>query len=75
MDPASPYALKPWLGQYGSTIPATLATPEFTSVAAMAAQAMQRHATRTAFTTVMPNGMYGSLSYAQLDEMSDAFAL
>ncbi|HEU4644409.1 MAG TPA: AMP-binding protein, partial [Burkholderiales bacterium] len=33
-----------------------------------------RHADRTAFTTCMPNGMHGSLSYRQVDRLSDAFA-
>ncbi len=74
MDAVSPYALKPWLAQYGSAIPAALQAPAHASLPAMARAAAQRFATQTAFTTVMPNGMYGSLSYAQVDEMSDAFA-
>ena len=74
MDAASPYALKPWLAQYGSAIPAALKAPAHASVPAMARAAAQRFASHTAFTTVMPNGMHGSLSYAQVDEMSDAFA-
>ena len=40
-----------------------------------AVEAAQRFASLTAFTTVMPNGMYGSLGYRQVDEMSDAFAI
>jgi len=74
MDAASPYAPKPWLAQYGAAIPAALQAPMHTSLPAMARVAAQRFATHTAFTTVMPNGMHGSLSYAQVDEMSDAFA-
>ena len=75
MDAVSPYHLKPWVSQYGSTIPSTLPVPTHLSVAELAADAMRRYANKTAFTTVMPNGMYGSLSYAELDRMSDAFAL
>ena len=41
----------------------------------MARAVAQRFGGQTAFTTVMPNGMYGSLSYAEVDEMSDAFAV
>jgi long-chain acyl-CoA synthetase len=74
MDAASPYQLKPWLTQYGSHIQAEPAPPPYASVAAMAADAAQRFAAQTAFTTVMPNGMYGSLSFAKLDKLSDDFA-
>ena len=71
---ASPYDLKPWLQQYGQRIPPQLAPPVPASIPAMAVQAANQFGQQTAFTTVMPNGMYGSLSYAQVDEMSDAFA-
>jgi long-chain acyl-CoA synthetase len=74
VDAISPYHLKPWLAQYGNTVPATLAAPTQPSVAAMADAAASRHATRTAFTCVLPNGMYGNLSYAQVQAMSDRFA-
>ncbi len=74
MEAASPYALKPWIGQYGSSIRATLDRPAHNSLPALAQATCERFAKLTAFTTVMPNGMYGSLSYAQVHEMSDAFA-
>lgn len=35
----------------------------------------QTFSDKTAFTTCMPNGMNGHLTYAQVDEMSDAFAV
>jgi long-chain acyl-CoA synthetase len=73
-DSASPYARKPWLQHYGSSIPAELAAPTVPHLPAMAREAARRYGTQTAFTCVMPNGMYGSLSYAQVDEMSDALA-
>ena len=74
MDAVSAYHLKPWLAQYGSAVPATLPAPEATSLAAMAGAATTRHAKRTAFTCVLPNGMYGNLSFAQVHAMSDQFA-
>lgn len=37
--------------------------------------ASRKYAEQPAFTTCMPNGMNGQLSYAQVDEMSDAFAV
>jgi long-chain acyl-CoA synthetase len=70
----SPYDLKPWLQQYGRDIPQHLEVPAYQSLPEMAQDAAKRFAKQTAFTTVMPNGMYGSLTYAQVDEMSDAFA-
>jgi long-chain acyl-CoA synthetase len=75
MDAASPYDLKPWVEQYGKAIPNGIDKPGFPSLPAMAVHAAQRFAAQTAFTTVMPNGMYGSLTYGQVDEMSNAFAL
>ncbi len=74
MDAVTPYDLRPWIGVYGSHIKAELPTPPQASVAAMAHAAATRFASHTAFTTVMPNGMYGSLSYRQVDEHSDHFA-
>jgi long-chain acyl-CoA synthetase len=74
MDAISPYDLRPWVGQYGPHIRADIAAPVLASVPALAAAAAARFATQTAFTTVMPNGMYGSLSYCQVNEKSDHFA-
>ena len=74
MDALNPYHLRPWVGQYGSHISAELPVPAHPSLAAMASAACTRYAAQTAFTTVMPNGMYGSLSYGQVQEKSDHFA-
>ena len=74
MDAPSPYTLRPWMGQYGEHIAQTLTPPVHAHLAAMADAAVQRFAAQAAFTTVMPNGMHGSLSYAQVGEMSNAFA-
>ena len=74
MRAPSPYLQRPWLGQYGSHIVASLPVPEHASVAALADATVARFAAQSAFTTVMPNGMYGSLTFAQVGEMSDAFA-
>jgi long-chain acyl-CoA synthetase len=74
MDAISPYDLRPWISQYGGHIPATLAAPAHASLPVMATAAAARYAAQTAFTAVMPNGMYGSLSYRAVDEKSDHFA-
>jgi long-chain acyl-CoA synthetase len=70
----SSHLSRPWQQQYGTSIRTDLPPPSSPHLAAMAREAARRFAAQTAFTCVMPNGMYGSLSYAQVDEMSDAFA-
>jgi long-chain acyl-CoA synthetase len=74
MDHHSPYSARPWIGQYGSHIAHSLDSPAHSHLPAMVDAAVARFSGQTAFTTVMPNGMYGSLSYAQVGEMSNAFA-
>jgi long-chain acyl-CoA synthetase len=65
---------RPWLATYGTTIPADLPQPRHDSLAHLIHAACAQHGKRTAFTCVVPNGMNGSLSFAQVDAMSDAFA-
>lgn len=69
------YDSKPWLAAYGSAIPRDLPLPRYRNLAHLVDHACQRFAKKTAFTAVVPNGMNGSLSYAQLGELSDAFAV
>ncbi len=69
------YDLKPWTVHYGAAIAADLAPPRHAHLAQMVRAAAAHHATRTAFTTCMPNGMHGSLTYRQVDRYSDAFAV
>jgi long-chain acyl-CoA synthetase len=72
---ASPYSLQPWLTAYGDQIPRALTPPAQRNLAEYVREAAQRYATQIAFTTCMPNGMHGSLTYAQIDAYSDAFAV
>jgi long-chain acyl-CoA synthetase len=41
----------------------------------IAGQTAQRYGNRTAYAVVMPNGMYGKLSFAEVDALSDDFAV
>jgi long-chain acyl-CoA synthetase len=66
---------RPWLVQYGDHIVPMLSPPSHGSIAALAVEAAREFTSQIAFTTVMPNGMYGSLTFKQVDEMSDAFAV
>jgi long-chain acyl-CoA synthetase len=65
---------RPWLASYGTTIPQDLPPPSYASLAHLVDRACATYAKRRAFTCVVPNGMNGSLSYAQVGAMSDAFA-
>jgi long-chain acyl-CoA synthetase len=75
MADASLYDKKPWLASYGSAIAPALPSPRHNNLAHLVHSACERFAQQTAFTAVVPNGMNGSLSYRQLGERSDAFAL
>lgn len=65
---------RPWLASYGTTIPQDLPQPSYASLADLVDRASATYAKRRAFTCVVPNGMNGTLSYAQVGAMSDAFA-
>jgi len=69
------YDLKPWTAHYGDATPAGLPPPRHPHLAALLRDATERFADQTAFTTCMPNGMHGSLTYRQVAEYSDAFAV
>ena len=66
---------RPWLRHYGKDIPSELPPPTHPHLPARLREAAARFAGQMAFTTCMPNGMHGSLSYAQVDALSDDFAV
>ena len=65
---------RPWLASYGQSISAELGPLRYRSLGELVETACAANGPRKAFTCVVPNGMNGSLSYAQIGEMSDAFA-
>lgn len=65
---------RPWLAAYGAAIPQELGSLRYRSIADLVETACAGNGNRKAFTCVVPNGMNGSLTYAQIGEMSDAFA-
>lgn len=69
----------PWRTAYGKAgIAPELTPPTHASLAALVHDACSRYAQsapkQAAFTCVVPNGMNGSLTFAQVDALSDAFA-
>ena len=69
------YDAKPWEAAYGTAIEKQLPVPRYLNLAHLVHSACERYAKKIAFTAVVPNGMNGSLSYAKLGELSDAFAV
>jgi long-chain acyl-CoA synthetase len=66
---------RPWLDHYPSDVPHELPAVPFKNVAELIRKAASTYGKTTAFTQVMPNGMNGSLTYAQVDLLSDRFAI
>jgi long-chain acyl-CoA synthetase len=64
----------PWLAHYPSEVPKQLPTVPFANLPELLRAAAGQYEKTTAFTQVMPNGMNGSLTYAQVDLLSDHFA-
>ena len=64
----------PWTKHYPSEVSPELAKVPFAQLPELLRAAVDQFAKTTAFTQVMPNGMNGSLTYAQIDAHSDNFA-
>jgi long-chain acyl-CoA synthetase len=75
MPDSMTYDSKPWELAYGQAINPQLPAARYKNLADLVHRACTRFASKTAFTAVVPNGMNGSLSYQQLGELSDAFAV
>jgi long-chain acyl-CoA synthetase len=66
---------QPWHGAYAEAgINPDLPALVHQSLAELVQSSCEKFAHQTAFTCVVPNGMNGSLSFAQVNERSDAFA-
>jgi long-chain acyl-CoA synthetase len=65
----------PWVARYTKNIDWQLTAPVEPSLPAMIVAASRAYLKQKAFTCVMPNGMYGTLTYEQADQMSDDFAV
>ncbi|MEZ5292998.1 MAG: AMP-binding protein [Vicinamibacterales bacterium] len=68
-------ATRPWTRFYAPETAPDLPPPAWPTVAALVRDAAARHASREAFTLLLPDGTRGSLTFAQADRLSDAFAV
>lgn len=66
---------QPWLASYPSEINPILSEITLPHLPALIRAASEKYADTIAFTQCMPNGMNGSLSYRQIDQKSDDFAV
>ncbi|MDD9715841.1 AMP-binding protein [Dinoroseobacter sp. PD6] len=66
---------RPWTAFYGPDVRPDIDTPAYRTLGDMIGAVAATYGTAPAFTTCLPNGMNGTLSFAQVDEMSDAFAV
>jgi long-chain acyl-CoA synthetase len=65
---------RPWLAHYPTEVPKTVDNQGFSHLPQLLSSAASTYAKQTAFTQVMPNGMNGSLTYAQIDKHAGDFA-
>ncbi|MEL7165803.1 MAG: AMP-binding protein [Pseudomonadota bacterium] len=67
-------ASRPWTAHYGPNVRPDIGGAEYTHIAQMVREVSGKFGKACAFTCCLPNGMNGSLSFAKVDQMSDAFA-
>jgi long-chain acyl-CoA synthetase len=73
-DRKTPSATMPWITFYPPGAPAQIEAPPYHLLGDIARDLAARRPDRKAFTTILPNGMAASLSFADIDTFSDAFA-
>ncbi|MCU0832438.1 MAG: AMP-binding protein, partial [Rhizobiaceae bacterium] len=66
---------RPWTAFYGPSVRATIPAAPFRSIGELVSASATLYGDAPAFTCCLPNGMNGTLSFRQVDEMSDALAV
>ncbi|MEQ8367675.1 MAG: AMP-binding protein [Roseicyclus sp.] len=64
----------PWTAFYAPGVRTDIASPAYRTLPDLVRSVAETHGTAPAFTCCLPNGMNGTLSFQQVDEMSDALA-
>jgi len=68
-------ASRPWTRFYDPATAPDLAPRRWPTVAALVRESAAKFATQEAFTLLLPNGTRGGLTFAEVDRLSDAFAV
>lgn len=71
----TPDDLRPWTAFYEPDMRSSIESPSYRNIGDLVGSVSNTFGEAAAFTACMPNGMNGTLSFAQVDEMSDAFAV
>ncbi|MEM9341465.1 MAG: AMP-binding protein [Pseudomonadota bacterium] len=66
---------KPWTVHYGPDVRAEIDAPTYRNLPDLIRGVAETYDRAKAFTCCLPNGMNGSLTFAQVDALSDAFAV
>lgn len=66
---------QPWLAKYPTGVSPQLAQTDISHLPDLIRRAAKNYSKNIAFTQCMPNGMNGSLTFQQVDELSDDFAV
>lgn len=66
---------RPWTAFYGPSVRTDIEAPRYRTLGDMISDVAHQYGRKPAFTCCLPNGMNGTLSFAQADEMSDALAV
>jgi long-chain acyl-CoA synthetase len=66
---------RPWTAHYDASVRKTIDAPQHRTLGEFISETAKKFGKRPAFTACLPNGMNGTLTYAQADEMSDALAV
>ncbi|MEM9716150.1 MAG: AMP-binding protein, partial [Pseudomonadota bacterium] len=68
-------ATRPWTSFYGPNVRAEIETPAYRNLGALIGSVADTYGKAPAFTCCLPNGMNGTLSFQQVNEMSDNLAV
>lgn len=66
---------RPWTAFYGPDVRPDIETASYRTIGDLIRSVAETYGKAPAFTTCLYNGMNGTLSFSQIDEMSDAFAV
>ena len=66
---------RPWTAFYDPSVCKTIDAPQYRTIGDFVSATADVYGDLPAFTTCLPNGMNGTLTYRQADEMSDAIAV
>ena len=66
---------RPWTAFYGADVRSDIDKASYRTIGDLISSVAETHDEAPAFTVCFPNGMNGTLSFIQVEEMSDAFAV